>query len=278
MNIELSRQNLFWEMRETVDNHVNGEKIDFNTLNNRMEQLLHGAENCLEMIDNRKNLSDEEFYKKLLEFAYINDWNEYDCFLVLEIAYNMKFDDEALIKTTMHTVAQKTEGHGRDFSWWNQEVGVDFRIFYTKDFEVDYEHYYTIEEIKKLIAEKKILIVSEEERNLAWEEDNYKKEKYQRFDYAYDEYNMEHRFFDETGKFYKYTLKYIRRELNTKKLKKLYFKHLDHLEHEVYEATDGRNYGSDSSWTHVAKEYSKEFEECGYAKRLTRLKKVRNNK
>ena len=57
-----------------------------------------------------------------------------------------------------------------------------------------------------------------------------------------------------------------------------YFKHLDHLEHEVYEATDGRNYGSDSSWTHVAKEYSKEFEECGYAKRLTRLKKVRNNK
>ena len=202
MNIELSRQNLLWEMSVAVDNHVNGEKIDFNTLNNRMEQLLHGAENCLEMIDNRKKLSDEEFYKKLLEFAYINDWNEYDCFRVLEIAYNMKFDGEALIKTTMHTADQKTEGHGRNFSWWNQEVGVDFRIFYTKDFEVDYEHYYTIEEIKKLIAEKKILIVSEEERNLAWEEDNYKKEKYQRFDYAYDEYNMEHRFFDETGKLF----------------------------------------------------------------------------
>lgn len=278
MNIELINQSLFWEMSEAVDNHVNGEKINFNTLNNGMEQLLHGAENCLKMIDNRKNLSDEEFYKKLLEFAYINDWNEYDCFRVLEIAYNMKFDGEALIKTTMHTVVQKTEGHGRDFSWWNEEVGIDFRIFYTKDFEVDYEHFYTTEEIKKLIAEKKILIVSEEERSLAWEEDNYKKEKYQRFDYAYDDYSMKHEFFDETGKFYKYTLKYIKKKLNSRQLKKLYSEHLDHVEGEVYEATDGRNYGSDSSWAHTAKEYSKEFEKCGYAKRLTRLKEEKNNK
>ena len=278
MYIELVRQMLFWEMKEAVEKHENGEKIDFTEVNQRIEQLLHGAENCQEMINNRRKIEDKDFYSMLNEFAYIGGWDEYDCYNVLEIAYNTKFAGYATINTTMHATVQKTEGHGRDFSWWNEEIGVDFKILYTKDFEVDYEHFYTIEEIKKLIAEKKILIVSEEERSLAWEEDNYKKEKYQRFDYAYDDYSMKHEFFDETGKFYKYTLKYIKKKLNSRQLKKLYSEHLDHVEGEVYEATDGRNYGSDSSWAHTAKEYSKEFEKCGYAKRLTRLKEEKNNK
>lgn len=278
MYIELVRQMLFWEMREAVEKHENGEKADFTEVNQRIEQLLHGAENCQEMINNRRKISDKDFYSMLNEFAYIGDWDDYDCYNVLEMAYNTKFAGYDTINTTMHTTVLETEGHGRDFSWWDEEIGVDFKILYTKDFEVDYEHFYTIEEIKKLIAEKKILIVSEEERSLAWEEDNYKKEKYQRFDYAYDEYNIKHEFFDETGKFYKYTLKYIKKKLNSRQLKKLYSEHLDHVECEVYEATDGRNYGSDSTWAKVAKEYSKEFEKCGYAKRLTRLKEEKNNK
>lgn len=270
MYIELVKQMLFWEMNEVVENYNNKKPIDFTQVNYRIEQLLHGAESCQEMIDNRRNISDSDFYSMLNEFAYISGWNDYDCYKVLEMAYNTKFADEAIIKTTMHAICQKTEGHGRDFSWWDEEVGVNFKILYTEGFEVDYEHFYTIIEIKKLIAEKKIVIVSEEEKNLAWEEDNYKKEKYQRFDCAYDDYSMQYEFFNEGGKFYKYTLKYIKKKLNSRQLKKLFSEHLDHVESEVYEATDGRNYGS-KSWSYVAKEYSKEFEDKGYAKRLTKL-------
>ena len=225
--------------------------------------------------DPTRKISDKDFYSMLKEFAYINNWDDYDCYNVLEMAYNTKFAGHDIINTTMHAVVQKTEGHRRDFSWWNEEIGINFEILYTEDFKVDYEHFYTTKEIKKLIAEKKILIVSEEERSLDYEKANYKKEKYQRFDCAYNKHNMRHEFFEETGKFYKYTLKYIKKKLNSKQLKKLYSEHLEHVECEIDEAIDGSKFGSNSSWAHVAKEYSKEFEKCGYAKRLTRLQEAK---
>ena len=56
MYIELVRQMLFWEMKEAVEKHENGEKIDFTEVNQRIEQLLHGAENCQEMINNRRKI------------------------------------------------------------------------------------------------------------------------------------------------------------------------------------------------------------------------------
>ena len=278
MHIELLKQMIFFEMEEAVEKYENGEKVDFTDMNYKIEQLLRGAESCKTMIDDKSKLSDTDFYSMLNEFAYINEWNDYDCYNVLEMAYNTKFVDEAIIKTTMHTFYQKTEGHRKDFSWWNEEVGIDFKILYTNDFEIDYEHFYSINEIKNLITEKKILIVSEKDRDLALDESNYKKEKYQAFDYAYDDYNMQYEFFNEDGKFYKYTLKYIKKELNSRQLKKLFSEHLDYVEDEIYEATDCENYGSDSSWINVVKKYSKEFEECGYPIRLNRLKEVRNNK
>lgn len=107
---------------------------------------------------------------------------------------------------------KKTEGNGSDYSWWNEEVGIDFKIIYTKDFDVDYEHFYTAEEIKKLINEKKIVIISREERDLISDEENYKKEDYQMFDDAFDDYSMQYEFFNEGGKFYKYTLMYIKKK------------------------------------------------------------------
>ena len=127
-----------------------------------------------------------------------------------------------------------------------------------------------IEEIKKLIDEKKIIIICEEERNLAWDKEDYEEEEYQRFDYAYDDYNMEHSFFSKEGKFYPYTLKYIRSRVNKKELSKLFKEHLEHSNREIYEATHK------SSWTEdhfkkVAEEYSQEFKNQGYAKRLKKL-------
>ena len=277
MNVELSEKRLDWEMSEAVESYEKGEPVDFTQVNYRIEQLLHGAESCKEMIDNRRKISDNDFYRMLNEFANISDWNDYDCYNVLELAYNMKFIGDAIIKTTMHTIIEKTEGHGRSFDWWDEEVGINFKVLYTENFKVDYEHVYTTEEIKQLIAEKKIVIVSEEERSLAWEENNYKNEDYERFDYAYDNYSMKDEFFNEGGKYYKYTLKYIKKKLNSKKLKELFSKHLEHTEDQVSEAIDGSWYGSDS-WTNVAKKYLKEFEDKGYAKRLTKLTENRNRK
>ena len=273
MYVDLIKQTfLSWAMVVASEEHGCGKKVDFTEVNRRMEQLLHGAESCQEMIDNRRKISDIDFYNMLKEFADIS-WADYDYYNILEMAYNTKFAGDATIKTAMHTVGRKVEGHGRDFSWWNEEIGIDLKILYTEGFEVDYEHFYTTKEIKQLIAEKKILIISEEERNLAWEEDNYKKEKYLRFDCIFDDYSTKSEFFDETGKFYKYTLKYIKKQLNNRKLKKLFSENLDHVEDEIYNVTSS---SGTKNWDYVTKEYSKVFEENGYAKRLTKLKEASN--
>lgn len=274
MHIYLIKQTfLSWEMVVALQEYRCGKKIDWNEVNRRMEQLLHGAETCQEMIDNRRKISDKDFYNMLKEFADIS-WFDYDYYNILEIAYNTKFAGDARIKTAMHTVVRKVEGHGRDYSWWDEEIGIDFQILYTKEFEVDYDHFYTTEEIKQLIAEKKILIISEEERDLAWEENNYKKEEYLRFDCIFDVYSTKDEFFDETGKFYKYTLKYIKKQLNNRKLKNLFAENLEHVEEQIFYNVTSSS-GTDN-WKYVKKEYSKIYEEKGYAKRLTILKEANN--
>ncbi len=272
MDIKLNKQMLFWEMKEIVENYNNGKDGDFTKLNLRMEQLFQEAESCQEMIDNKEKLSENEFYNMLNKFAYISGWTDYDCYNVLELAYNMDFINEAVIKTTMHTTLDKSEKKGRDFRLWKEEVGINFVILYTKDFQVDYEHVYTIEEIKKLLAEKKIIIVSKEERDLSWDKDDYEKEEYIEFPYAYDDNNMQYEFFNKNGKFYKYTLMYIKKKLTNKELINILLEHLNHIECEVYDTTDGSNY-QNLSWSHVAKEYAKKYEACGYSKRLEKLYK-----
>lgn len=277
MDIELNEQSAWFEMKEATEKCNNGEKIDFTRVNYIMEQLLYGAECCKEMITNRENLSDEDFYVMLNQFAYVSGWDELDCYNVLEIAYNMKFVDEAVIKTTMHTNVQKTEGNGSDYSWWNEEVGIDFKIIYTKDFDVDYEHFYTAEEIKKLINEKKIVIISREERDLISDEENYKKEDYQMFDDAFDDYSMQYEFFNEGGKFYKYTLMYIKKQLTAEKLKTLFSNHLEHTSSEVCDIIGDNGNRSDFG-VYIAKEYLKEFQNNGYAKRLKKLNDFNNHR
>ena len=270
MNVDLSCKNLQWEVEGAARNFYDYGKINLSEINSGVEELINGAESCLSMITSERELTDEQFYESLLKFAFITEWSEYDCYHVLELAHNLKFVGDEVIKTTMHANVQKTEGHGRNFSWWDEEVGIDFRILYTEDFIVDYEHFYTIEEIKKLINDKKIIIVSEEKRNLAWDEKNYKEENYQRFDYAYDDYSMKHEFFDKNGKFYPYTLKYIRSNFDKKELIKLFKEHLDHSNREIYGATHKSSWNA-KHFKKVAEEYSSEFKKQGYAKRLRKL-------
>ena len=277
MNVELNERKLYWEIDAMARDFYDGKKADFSETNSGVKELIDGAESCMKMISDRKNLTNQEFYHLLLKFAFISDWNDYDCHKVLELAYNMNFVGDAVIKTTMHTTVQKTDGHGRDFSWWNEEIGIDFKVAYTKDFKVDYEHTYSIEEIKKLIDEKKILIISEEERSLSWDKKNYKKEEYQRFDYAYDDLNWEHRFFDDTGKFYPYTLRYIRSKVSKKVLLKLFKEHLEHANREIYEATH-TNCWYESHYKKAIEKYNAEFKKQGYSKKLKYLNGIRSNK
>ena len=274
MNVELKERILYWEVEGIGNDFDDSEKIDFSEINSGVEEIIDGAEACLKMISDRKKLTNKEFYDLLLKFAFISNWNTYDCYKVLELAYNMNFVGDTVIKTTMHAIHQKTEGHGRSFSWWNEEVRINFKVAYTKDFKVDYEHAYSVDELRRLIDEKKILIISE--RSSDCDEKNYKKEKYQRFDKPYDDYSWKNDFFGETGKYYPYTLRYIRSKLNKEKFLKLFKGHLENANKEIYEATHEECW--DKSYKKAIKAFSAEFEQQGYAKKLTKLNETINGK
>jgi len=273
MDIELNRLTLLYsEMFAVVQNYKNLKNIDFTQVNYVIEKLLNGAESCKKMIDNRKKISNNDFYTMLNEFAHITNWNESDRYNVIELAYNFKIVGEVILPTEMQRIVQKNEGHGRDFSWWNEKINVDLRVVYNKDFKVNYNHVYSIEEIQNLIDEKKIIIICEEERTTPWDGKDYK-EKYHSFNYAYDDYSFEYEFFNEGGKFYPYTLKYIRKKINNLKLKKLFLEDLNHVNLELKEILKNNKYSDD--WYYVIKAYSNELEKQGYSKRLKKLNDVK---
>ena len=267
MYVELIKEMIFFQWIEPLGQYKNGKKLDFTEVNQEIEKLLRGAESCQEMINNRRNVSDEAFYSMLKDFVYIKGWGYDDCNNVIAMAYNIEAVDDDIISTTMHEVIHPYRNV-------DEEIGIDLEILYTKEFKIDYNHFYTVAEIKKLIAEKKIIILTSRGRDLD-KKNNYKKENYKGFHEAYTfpvflDYDVKQAFFNKNRKYYKYTLKYIRNQLNSRKLKKLYSEYFEHVKREIHSVTD--YHGPNPAWVHVAKEYSKEFEERGYAKRLTRLK------
>ena len=271
MNVNLNNEQLYCEMKEIVQNYNNGKQVDYKDINSKIEKLLHGSESCIEMINNINTISDIDFYNKLEEFAHISEWNDDDCYSVIEMAYNIKFVGEDIIKTTMCEVIQQFEGYGDDYSYFDEEIGINLKILYTEDFKIDNNHYYRVEEIEKLINEKKIVVLCEEERDMGL--NKFKKESYHHFESAYDCYSMKYEFFNENGKFFLYTLKYIKEQLSIKKLEELFNEYRKQINFEINEVINGNNL-NDKTWSLLAKDYSKEFENDGYA---LRLKKINEN-
>ena len=272
MNIDLRYINLYWELDAAIQEYKKSGMVDFSEINLEVEELIAGAESCLEMINNRRKMPDVVFYKKLLKFAYINSFNDFDYQHIIELMLNTKFSGQATILTTMHDSILKQEGHGRSFDSWFEEIGINLKIFYTEDANINRNHIYSITEIKSLLAEGKIAILYESERQLDYENEDYVKEEYQEFECTGD------KIFVNSGKHNPYMLKYIRSHISTKQLLKLFKDHLQHVNSEINYVTDRKNYELDSFKSSViASEYCDEFKEKGYAKRLAKLNNMKLN-
>lgn len=274
MNVDLMYRyiNLYWELDWAINAYEKNNKIDFSKLNNGVEQILTGAESCLKILNERKKLTDEEFHNLLLKFAVINNWCDDDYRKILEIAYKKKFIGIENIMTSMHKTIRKSEGHGRDFSWWNDTMAINLKVVYTEDAKLNPKHVYSVSEIEKLVNENKIVILYEEERQQGTEWESYLIENYKKFEWATNE------FFKKSGKYVPYTIKYIRSKTPKRKLLELYKKQLLHANSEINRVTDPKRSEIISPKSSIiVSEYYDEFKEKGYAKRLTRLNNVNLN-
>ena len=70
---------------------------------------------------------------------------------------------------------------------------------------------------------------------------------------------------------------YIKKQLTAEKLKTLFSNHLEHTSSEVCDIIGDNGNRSDFG-VYIAKEYLKEFQNNGYAKRLKKLNDFNNHK
>lgn len=122
-------------------------------------------------------LSDQELYI-LLNKIYNISFDEDDYLKMLSEKYKKNYVCSTNIATTMTFQGIKTEGQGKTFDYWSQLFQVHFKIIATQDVKIT-DKPFTKNELKKLIENKSILILSEYE--IPIEEITFEKEEYENF-------------------------------------------------------------------------------------------------
>lgn len=107
-------------------------------------------------------LTDKDLYE-LLSKVYGISLDEDDYLKMLSMYNNKKYTFIHRIPTTMTFKGRATEGHGRSFDWWEQLYQVYYLAATSDTFEFDYNKTYSKEEIKKLTANKNIVLLQQEE-------------------------------------------------------------------------------------------------------------------
>lgn len=105
-----------------------------------------------------KQLSDEEFYDLLCK-VYSISLTEEDYLKILSKRNNKKYNRFTEIGTFMTFTDTATEGHGRDFSWWQQLYQIRYIVAVSEDIEIEYDSILRKNDIKKMIEDKSIVII-----------------------------------------------------------------------------------------------------------------------
>lgn len=122
-------------------------------------------------------LNDKELFE-LLSKVYNISLVEEDYLKILSKYNNKNYTFIHRIPTTMTYTGRATEGHGRSFDCWEQLYQVYYLVATSDTFEFDYNKTYSKEELKKLISNKSIVIIKQEEKAIDSDKD-FIQEKYE---------------------------------------------------------------------------------------------------
>lgn len=122
-------------------------------------------------------LTDKELYE-LLSKIYVITLDKEDYLKMLSKYNNRQYKTIYRIPTTMTFSGITTEGHGRNFDWWYQLYQVYYLAAISDTFKFDYNKTYSKEEIKKLLSDKSIVILKQEEEAIIGNQ-NFVKDDYE---------------------------------------------------------------------------------------------------
>ena len=126
----------------------------------RLQQYIYILKEVVE--SDFDKITDKELFE-LLSKVYSISFNEDDYLNMLSKLNDKQYTFIHSIPTAMTFTDIATEGHGRNFDWWNQLYQVYYLAAASETFKIDYNKIYSKEEIKKLVADKDIVLLEREE-------------------------------------------------------------------------------------------------------------------
>lgn len=228
----------------------------------KIEEYLKRAEEVKEIVSKNSKINNEDLVS-LLSNSLSEITLDYEDYLkILTNANGKEYIGFATIKTTMVRKVVLTEGYGDSFDFWEDLVYTKYKIIYSSDICIKNEHYYSIKELKKMIKNKNIIIIEEQEKEL--DTRMKKTEDYRSFDIL----NFKD-FLDPENSLYSYTIDYIKIKISL--LRKKLRKYLKKLNSEINDIIKNKtNFPLEQE---VIEYYKKSLEEQGTIRKLKSLKK-----
>ena len=172
MDIEIDRVTL---LEDTIFNACMSNEAKLKAFKNYLTEYVDTISQLLSIDPNK--ISGEEFYN-ILKKKYSIFLDEGDYLNILSKKYKRKFDDIRRIYTKMTFECRVEEGHGRDFSWWNQEFQVYLNSAVARDVRNNYNKNYSKDKIRRLIENKDIVVFNYGSKEINGKPD-FKKEEFE---------------------------------------------------------------------------------------------------
>lgn len=105
-----------------------------------------------------KDIPDKTFYNLISNFysIYLNNG---DILNIISRLKGIQYDRFEALNSRMVFKDIVREGHGRDFSWWEETFQVNYIVAVAKDFAIDPNHNYSKEDIEEMEKNKQIVAV-----------------------------------------------------------------------------------------------------------------------
>lgn len=114
-----------------------------------------------------KKLTNEEFYCLISNF-YSICINKYDFIQIFKKINGVEYDKVQRLNTRMIFKDMVTEGHGRDFSWWDETFQIVWIVATSKDLSLREDYNYSIDEINEMVKNKQIILFNKTANAIGW--------------------------------------------------------------------------------------------------------------
>ena len=154
-------------------NHENNEVI----VNNFLLLFGYYINNIEWLLNSDLSKMDNLSFIKVLNNLYEIELSKKDYMKIYSNIYNKNYHDIQKIQTTMKHHVMREIGEGKEYTRYYEDVLISYNVLVDENINLDANHRYTFNELKKMVDNKDILLLEEIEEDILGKE-HYLTEKY----------------------------------------------------------------------------------------------------